>query len=143
MVRFGVTAAVLAMMAAPLFAQESTEQLKKELEQLRAEVDGLKAVNSTREIPSQGKIDADAMAADESPVMTLFKGSKLSGYVEAAFGFSFNQLNTNLGTRGGTGNNPVRFYDNSDNAFYLHCVQLQLGGLATKDMIVGYHVELQ
>ena len=58
MVRFGVAIAALACMAAPLFAQESTEQLKKELEQLRAEVEGLKAVNQTREIPAQGKIDA-------------------------------------------------------------------------------------
>jgi hypothetical protein len=79
-----------------LLAQESTDDLKKELEQLRKEVDSLKSVNSTKEIPAMGKIDMDAMAADESPIMTLFKGTKLSGHVDTAYGFSFNQLHANL-----------------------------------------------
>lgn len=143
MVRFGIAAAVLAMMAAPLFAQESTESLKKELEQLRAEVDSLKAVNSTKELPAQGKIAADSMAADDNPVMTLFKGTKLSGFVDVGYQFSFNQLNTN-GTpiRSATGNNPVRIFDTQDNSFYLHEAHITLERLANKDMIVGYHIEL-
>src|SRR5262247_624866 len=108
MVRFGMVAAALALMASPLLAQESTDDLKKELEQLRKEVDALKSVNSTKEVPAMGKIDSDAMAADESPIMTLFKGTKLSGHVDAAYGFSFNQLHANLVSPGvsNTGNNP-------------------------------------
>jgi len=143
MVRFGMVAAALALMASPLLAQESTEDLRKELEQLRKEVDGLKAVNSTKEIPAMGKIDADAMAADDSPIVTLFKGTKLSGHVDTAYGFSFNQLHANPNAFGATtGNNPIRVFDNQDHSFYLHAVQLNLERLATKDMIVGYHVEL-
>lgn len=143
MVRFGMVAAALAIMASPLLAQESTEDLKRELEQLRKEVDGLKAVNTTREIPGNGKIDVEAMGAAMSPIETLFKGTVLSGFLDMAYGFSFNQLNTNIGTRGAIGNNPIRFFDNSDNSFYVHNVMLQLERLATKDMIVGYHIELQ
>ena len=144
MVRFGMVAAALALMASPLLAQESTDNLKKELEQLRKEVDSLKAVNSTKEIPAMGKIDMDAMAADESPIMTMFKGTKLSGHVDAAYGFSFNQLHANGGfsALGTTGNNPIRVFDNQDHSFTLHAAQLNLERLASKDMIVGYHIEL-
>jgi len=150
MVRFGVALAALACMAVPAMAQESTEQLKKELQELRAEVEGLKAVNQTKEIPAQGKIDANAMAADDNPVMTLFKGTKLSGFVDVGYEFSFNKLNTNriannVGPlQNGTGAtaNPVRIFDNRDNSFYMHEAHLQLERLASKDMIVGYHIEL-
>src|SRR5437868_14065674 len=120
MVRFGMAAAVLALMAAPLFAQESTEELKKELQQLRAEVDGLKAVNQSKEIPASGKIDADAMAADDNPLMTMFKGTKLSGFVDVGYSFSFNTLNT-VRVAGVLQNthSPIRIFDNRDNSFYL------------------------
>jgi len=115
--------------------------------QLRREVDGLKALNTTKEVPSQGKINADSMAADDNPLMTLFKGTKLSGFVDVGYQFSFNQLNTNTTgpatpIRPATGNNPVRIFDNSDNSFYMHEAHLQLERLASKDMIVGYHIEL-
>jgi hypothetical protein len=130
-------------MAVPAMAQESTEQLKKELQELRAEVEGLKAVNQTKEIPAQGKIDADAMAADDNPVMTLFKGTKLSGFVDVGYQFSFNRLATDR-TPVALSNtqNPIRIFDNRDNSFYMHEAHLQLERLATKDMIVGYHIEL-
>jgi len=142
MVRFGVAIAALACMAAPLFAQESTEQLKKELEQLRAEVDGLKAVNQTREIPAQGKIDKDAMAADDNPLMTMFKGTKLSGFVDAGYVVSFNQLHSDGASGNNTNANRSRLFDNRGNSFYLNAVQLNLERLADKNMIVGYHLEL-
>jgi len=141
-----MAAAVLALMAAPLFAQESTEQLKKELEQLRAEVEGLKAVNQTREIPVSGGVAADAMAADDNPVMTLFKQTKLSGFVDTSYEFSFNQLNTvpkaAFATLAANQHNPIRVFDNKDNSFYLNAVQLNLERLADKNMIVGYHIEM-
>jgi DNA repair exonuclease SbcCD ATPase subunit len=77
MVRFATVAAVLALMAAPLVAQESTEQLRKELESLRREVDGLKADRAqyeSKEIPGAAKIGTDGMAPDgDSPIMTLLK----------------------------------------------------------------------
>jgi hypothetical protein len=41
-----------------------------------------------------------------------------------------------------TGKNPTRIFDTEDNSFYLHEVHLQLERLASKDMIVGYHIEL-
>jgi hypothetical protein len=142
-----MAAAALALMASPLLAQESsTESLKKELEQLRAEVDALKAVNTTKEIPSSGKIAADAMAADDNPVMTLFKSTKLSGYVDAGYQFSFNHLSkagtANNQAPGSGNNNPIRLFDDRSNSFYLNSVLLQLEKLANKDMIVGYHLEL-
>lgn len=136
MVRIGTAAAVLALMATPLFAQESTEQLKKELEQLRAEVDGLKAVNQTREIPAAGKAGEDAMAADDSPIMTMFKSTKLSGSVDVSYQYSL---------RPGFNGSPRplvfgnRFNDTTANTFAVNDVVVRLDRLATKDMIVGYN----
>jgi len=142
MVRFATVAAVLALMAAPLVAQESTEQLRKELESLRKEVDGLKADRAqyeSKEIPGSAKVGADSMAPEgDSPIMTALKGTKLSGFVDAGYEFSFNQLHANTTNQG----NPTRGFDNRDNSFYLNAVQIQLERLATADMIVGYHIEL-
>ena len=56
MVRFGMAAAALALMASPLLAQESSEELKKELQQLRADP-------ATRSIPVIA-LTAHAMAGD-------------------------------------------------------------------------------
>jgi hypothetical protein len=137
MVRFGMAAAALALMASPLLAQESTEQLKKELQELRAEVDAMKAVHTTKEIPSSGKVEKDGMAADDNPVKTLFKQTKLSGYVAAQYQFKFNALHGDVANT-----DPVRLFDNRDNSFYLNAAQINLERLASKDMIVGYHLEI-
>jgi hypothetical protein len=137
-------AAVLAMMAAPLVAQESTEELKKELDALRREVDGLKADRAqyeSKEVTGGAKAGQDAMSPDgDSPVMTALKETKLSGFVDAGYMFSFNQLNT--GTHAVNFNNPSRVFDNKSNSFYLNSVQLNVERLATEKMIVGYHLEL-
>ena len=143
MVRFATVAAVLALMAAPLVAQESTEQLRKELESLRKEVDGLKADRvqyESKEVAGAAKVDANSMAPEgDSPIMTALKGTKLSGFVDAGYQFSFNSLHSDPGANPG----PVgRAFDNRGNSFYLNAVQLNLERLATKDMIVGYHFEL-
>lgn len=144
MVRFATVAAVLAMMAAPLVAQESTEQLRKELESLKREVDGLKAERTqyeSQEVVGAGKVDPDSMSpAGASPVMTLLTETKLSGFVDAGYMMSFNTLSapghaTNF-------NNPVRVFDNRSNSFYLNAIQLNLERVATEKMIVGYHLEL-
>jgi hypothetical protein len=149
MVRVGMVAAALALAASPLFAQESTEQLKKELDQLRAEVEGLKTQQpqiQVQEVPAAGRGQIDAMAADENPVMTLFKQTKLSGYVDTGYEFSFNHLSVagsaNNGAPGTPTNNPVRVFDDRSNSFYLNSVALSLERRATADMIVGYHLTL-
>jgi hypothetical protein len=139
MVRIGTAAAVLALMATPLFAQESTEQLKKELEQLRAEVDGLKAVNQTKEIPGSGAADADAMAADDSPIMTMFKSTKLSGSVDVSYGYSLRAGAAGAARPLVFGN---RFNDTQANNFAVNDVVVRLDRLASKDMIVGYNIAL-
>ena len=150
MARLAIVVASLIVMAGPLLAQESTEQLKKELEQLRVKVDRLEAINGTIEIPASGSVRADAMSADDNPVMTLLKQTKLSGFVDTGYQVSFNSLSTFGGASNnstapgvaGDGKNPIRVFDNRGNSFYLNAVQLNLERLATKDMIVGYHLEL-
>ncbi|HLY73155.1 MAG TPA: outer membrane beta-barrel protein [Planctomycetota bacterium] len=146
MVRFATVAAVLALMAAPLVAQESTEQLRKELESLRREVDGLKAEraqNESKEVPGATKVGQDSMSPDgDSPVMTALKETKLSGFVDAGYEFSFNHLSVGGHATNNIGANPVRVFDNKGNSFYLNSVQLNLERLATEKMIVGYHLEL-
>src|SRR6266849_2236016 len=98
MVRFATVAAVLAMMAAPLVAQESTEQLRKELESLRKEVDGLKADRAqyeSKEVSGAAKVGQDSMAPDgDRPILTALKETKLSGFVDVGYEFSFNHLST-------------------------------------------------
>jgi hypothetical protein len=135
---------VLALMAAPLVAQESTEQLRKELESLRKEVDGLKADRAqyeSKEIPADGKAGKDGMAPDgDSPVMTLLKDTKLSGFVDTGYMFSFNEASSSKPFN--NQNNPIRVFDNRSNSFYLHAAQLNIENLATDKRIVGYHLEL-
>jgi len=144
MVRFATVAAVLALMAAPLVAQESTEQLRKELESLRREVDGLKAdraQNESKEVPGATKVGQDSMSPEgDSPVMTALKETKLSGFVDTGYELSFNALGA--GGHAGNTNNPARVFDNRSNSFYLNAIQLNLERLATEKMIVGYHLEL-
>ncbi len=139
MVRFATVAAVLALMAAPLVAQESTEQLRKELESLRKEVDGLKSERAqyeSKEVAGAAKVGQDSMSPDgDSPVMTLLKETKLSGFVDASYMVTFNAPNT-------PGTLPARVFDTNPNSFYLNAVQLNLERLATEKMIVGYHLEL-
>lgn len=144
MARFATVAAVLALMAAPLVAQESTEQLRKELESLRKEVDGLKAERAqyeSKEVTAPAKAGAEAMSPDgDSPVMTALKETKLSGFVDTTYVVSFNHLSA--GNHNVNASNPVRVFDNKENSFYLNAVQLNLERLATEKMIVGYHLEL-
>jgi hypothetical protein len=146
MVRFATVAAVLALMAAPLVAQESTEQLRQELEQLRKEVDGLKADRAqyeSKEVAGSAKVDAGSMAPEgDSPIMTALKGTKLSGFVDAGYQVSFgNGLNGKVASPA-PGLMSTRVFDERANSFYLNAVQLNIERLATKDMIVGYHFEL-
>jgi len=144
MVRFATVAAVLAMMAAPLVAQESTEQLRKELESLKREVDGLKAERAqygSNEVPASSKVDPDSMAPEgDSPLMTALKETKLSGFVDTGYMMSFNALSA--GGHNSNFNNPVRVFDNRSHSFYLNAVELQLERLASEKMIVGYHLKL-
>lgn len=146
MVRFATVAAVLALMAAPLVAQESTEQLRKELESLRKEVDGMKADRAqyeSKEVAGSAKISKDGMAPDgDSPVMTLLKGTKLSGFVDAGYVVSFNGMHSAPGNNSSVNGGATRAFDTLDNSFYLNAVQINIENLASKDRIVGYHLEL-
>src|SRR5579862_1037085 len=153
MVRFATVAAVLALMAAPLVAQESTDELKKQLDELRKEVDGLKAQRAqydSKEVQGNGLVEPGSMAPDgDSPIMTALKGTKLSGFVDSGYQVSFgNGLNGKIqsppSTPGivGSGIMTTRVFDDRANSFYLNSVQLNIERLATKDMIVGYHFEL-
>ncbi len=144
MVRFATVAAVLALMAAPLVAQESTDELKKQLDELRKEVDGLKAQRAqfeSKEVNGSGPAAEGSMAPDgDSPIMTALKSTKLSGFVDAGYQVSFgNGLNA---TTTSPGPMTTRLFDDRANSFYLNSVQLNIERLATKDMIVGYHFEL-
>ena len=55
---------------------------------------------------------------------------------------SFNQLHSDGFATNNAGANPTRVFDNRGNSFYLNAAQLNLERLASKDMIVGYHIEL-
>src|SRR5579862_5394489 len=145
MVRFATVAAVLALMAAPLVAQESTDELKKQLDELRKEVDGLKAQRAqydSKEVQGNGLVEPGSMAPDgDSPVMTALKSTKLSGFVDTGYQVSFgNGFNGKVPAAGVM---STRLFDDRANSFYLNSVQLNIERLATKDMIVGYHFELR
>jgi len=137
--RIVLAAAALALMAAPLLAQESTEDLRRELESMKKKMDGMEsrlAQYESREIPGPAQGGPDAMAADgDSPLMTLLKESKISGDVDSTYMWA-----VNAPTAGGV--LPGRSFDNNPNSFYLSSARLQLERLADEKMIVGYHMEL-
>jgi hypothetical protein len=136
----GTIVAMVALMSAPLLAQDD---VKQQLDALRKEVEALKAErvqNDTKalETPAAGKAPAQgeemgAPQAQMNPLMTLFKETQISGFVDMGYNINRHQP--------ANGVNFVRAFDTAANSFTLHNAQINLGRAATKEMIAGFKIE--
>jgi hypothetical protein len=134
--------------------QDSTEELRKENAELKRQfgelnqkVDTLNTkleLYETKQVPKGPagvEPEVEMMPDGDNIVVTALKDTRLSGYVDTGYMLSFNHVNAaGHATNGPT--NPVRVFDNKENSFYLHSIQLNVEKLATEKMIVGYHFEL-
>jgi hypothetical protein len=142
----GLTSALAALLSAPLWAQDSQDDLRKQLEDLRKEVEALKSANTTKPVDPdpvvpakhavapEGERMAPAQEKKDSPLMTLFKETKVSGFVDA--GYNYNRRQPDSGT------NAMRAFDYKSNSFMLHNAQLNFERLATAEMVAGFRIEL-
>ncbi len=137
----GVVMALVALSASPLWAQDD---VKQQLDALRKEVEALK---QERTLNQTQKVEADAarkdagsgelmaaQAAPLNPLMTLFKETKISGFVDTGYVYNRHQPDSK--------SNVVRAFDNTANSFYLHNAQLNFERAASSDMVIGYKIEL-
>jgi hypothetical protein len=127
--------------ALPALAQDS--DLRKEVEQLKEKV---KALEATKAAPTLGN-DAALMDLSDTTILdTLMKETKFSGFIDT--GFIFNIDRPQNGQNGAVGapaipaGTSVRAFDRKSRSFYLHNAQLNTSRAATKEMIVGYNLEL-
>jgi hypothetical protein len=140
--------------ASSLSPQDATEELRKENSELKKKFELLQEnverlntkleLYETKQVPDPAPVakpEVEMMLDGDNIVVTALKDTRLSGYVDAGYMVSFNHLNS-AGHAANGGTNPVRVFDNKENSFYLHSMQLNIEKLATEKMIVGYHFEL-
>lgn len=124
--------------ALPVAAQDG--DLRKEVDQLKQEVKALKAEKAA---PAPVK-EAQLMDLHDTTVLdTLMRETKITGFVDT--GYVFNIDRPKNGTNGdvtGTPDGSIRAFDRDSRSFYLHNAQLYLQRAPTKEMIVGYDIQL-
>ena len=126
-----------ACMADPAAAQESASSIASALTSAVA--------NAAAEIPSAGaEAAAAAQAAPaENPVLTFFKGTELSGFVDAYYSYNFNTPAKACATVGGVAVfNCLHNFDVAHNAFGLNLAELSLEKKPTTGSRGGYRIDL-
>lgn len=138
--RFAVAVAVALAGMSSAWAQDSNQELKKEVDTLKAKVAALEAEN-----PNAAKaglpvsVSADAPPAEEKSgnlagINEWVKDVSLSAFVDAGYVYNFN--------RPGTGSNAVRAFDNNANNFYLHMAQVMFDKSVSDKSIVGGRIKM-
>jgi hypothetical protein len=123
--------------ALPVLAQDS--DLRKEVEQLKEKV---KVLEASKAAPTLGN-DAALMDLSDTTILdTLMKEAKFSGFIDTGFIFNIDHPRNHQNGALPVGDGSVRAFDRKSRSFYLHNAQLNSSRAATKEMIVGYNLEL-
>jgi hypothetical protein len=125
--------AILAMAVAPAWGQAAQEDVKKELETLKAKVAALEAQKTGEPAPITFAPDEDGAKA-LGFLEQVAAGVKISGFVDAGYNFNMERPADNT--------NRFRAFDTAANSFAIHNAQLTLEKGASKDAIAGFKVEL-
>jgi hypothetical protein len=137
MARGLMTLAAVLGAALPVLAQESNDELRKELEQLKGKVE---ALESAKAAPAPAK-EAQMMDLNDRTILdVLLAETKLGGFIDV--GYTWNANRPKDPATGGKATNVVRAFDNDPHSFYVHNAQLELKRDPTKEVIVGYDVRL-
>lgn len=112
------------------------EQLEKKVEDLNRKLDGSEKVSAPSDEVIQKKVE-DVLSQKQIPTGGLIKALSdinLSGFVDTAYTYNFNHLNS--------GTNPARVFDTEPNSFTLQAAKLAFEKLPEKTGGVGFRTDL-
>jgi hypothetical protein len=130
----GVGCALLA--AGPLWAQESTDALKAEIEILKARLSQLERQLAGAELKGVSAIGEKPVATMELP--SGLQGLGLSGYVDVSYLYNFAESDPGSGGR----TNRGRIFDSEPNGFTPHAAELVIEKQATDALPLGVRTDL-
>ncbi len=131
-----MTLAAVLGAALPVLAQESNDELRKEIEKLKGKVEALEAAKPA---PAPAK-EAQMMDLNDRTILdVLLAETKLGGFIDAGYIFNMNRPKD---VDGDKESNRVHIFTEDPSTFYLHNAQLELKRDPTKEVIVGYDVRL-
>jgi hypothetical protein len=141
-IRTAVLGVVILSGAGFAAAQETVEQLKKEVEVLRQKVDALEdpatariASSSSFPISLNLPLPAEREVLFDDPINKWIKEVKLSGFVDTAWTDNFNNPR-NPQTNAG------RAFDTQANSFMFNMAEVMFERVATKDFNAGFRLKL-
>ncbi|MCK9614203.1 MAG: outer membrane beta-barrel protein [Candidatus Omnitrophica bacterium] len=115
---------------------QRVEQLEKKVEELNKKQGVYENISGSSEEVIQKKVE-DALAKKEEQSGGLAKALKsitLSGFVDAAYTYNFNRLNS--------GTNTARVFDTEPNSFTLQAAKIALEKLPTPEDRVGFRTDV-
>jgi hypothetical protein len=123
-------------------AQDSVEELKKEVEALRQKVDALgdplaarPASSSSFPISLDMPLPVEREVRFDDPINKWIKEVKLSGFVDVAWTDNFNNPQNPQ-------TNAARAFDTQANSFMFNMAEIMLERIATKDFNGGFRLKL-
>jgi hypothetical protein len=136
---------VLGAAVAPAFAQQSTDELKRELDTLKEKVQALEKDQAARKAAPAPKSDENLMKLEDDKTVLdlLMEDAKISGFVDVGFVYNIDRpQNGKNGAITGTADGSIRAFDRDSRSFYLHNAQLNIARAPTDKLIIGYNVEI-
>ncbi len=132
--RFAVAVAVSLAVTTAAWAQESNQDLKKEVDELKKKVAALET--ETPKATSPVLISADAKVSENlmDDLNKWIKDTKLSGFVDSGYTFNVEHPNDQK--------NRFRCFDTNANSFMLDNAQIMLEKTANDKSIAGFRFKL-
>jgi hypothetical protein len=125
------------------FGQDSDQELRKEVEELKKTVADLQEEVKAKPPPRQGLpislAEEEVLQDRVDPINKWIKEIKLSGFVDVAYTQNFN--NPHSGTTQGN-INLGRFFDTQSNSFMVNMAELMFEKVASKDSPTGIRLKL-
>jgi hypothetical protein len=130
--------------AATAWGQDSQDALKKEVESLKEKV---KALEEKAAAPAPAPVPAPekslmTLEDDDTILDVLMRDAKVGGFVDVGYVFNLDRPKNGINGALTVGDGSLRGFDRKARSFYANNAQLNLSRAATKELIVGYNVEL-
>ena len=113
----------------------ATQDVKAEIEALKARISQLEAkLAATPAVPASPA----PSATPTLEIPSMVKGIQLSGFVDAAYNYNFNQISLPTATN----SNATRVFDNNANTLNLDAAKITLQKTPTSDDRVGFRTDI-
>ena len=137
------TGACTLMLAASAAAQTPAAPLQQALKTAATAAAAETAAVADPQAPAPPAAPAAPAAPPENPVLTFFKNTELSGFVDAYYTYNFNKPAKPCATIGGVAVfNCLHNFDVAHNAFSLNLAEVALEKKPTPDSRGGFRVDL-